>query len=62
MEREKCSIEDRALANIQLMEKHQGIYFFFNAELKDLLISDLEAAGGSNTHTTSTMHSALFLV
>lgn len=60
MEREKYSIEDRALANIQLMDKHQGI-FFFNAELKDLLISDLEAAGGSNTHTTSTMHSALFL-
>lgn len=50
MERGKYSIEDRALANIQLMEKHQGI-FLFNAELKDLLINDLEAAGGSNTHT-----------
>lgn len=59
VEREKYSIEDRALANIQL-KKHQGI-FFKNAELKDLLISDLEAAGGSNTHTTSTMHAALFL-
>lgn len=43
------------------VEKTPRHFFFKNAELKDLLISDLEAAGGSNTHTTSTMHSALFL-